>query len=98
MSFGTFELVVAVVAGLAILAKPATAGWRMARRTSRFLDVWEGTKETPSIPARIAKVEERTAQLERNGGGSVRDAVERIERVLADHIEDRRSRRPWRSS
>lgn len=95
MTLGAFEVAVAVVAGLAILWKPVAAGWRMARRTSRFLDVWEGTGQTPSIPTRIATVEERTAQLERNGGSSVRDAVERIEHRLDEHLDDC-ARRWWR--
>ena len=96
MSFGTFELIVAVVAGLAVIWKPVTGAWKLSRRAGRFLDVWEGTEETPSIPTRITTVEARTAQLQNNGGGSVKDAVDRIERSLADHIEECRPRRGWR--
>jgi hypothetical protein len=92
----TFQVLVAVAGGLAVLVKPVTAGWKLARRTARFLDVWEGTDETPGIPERIAAVETSTQQLQHNGGGSVKDAVTRIDQRLEQHLDECRRPAGWR--
>lgn len=90
-----WEWLVGVVAGGAVLWRPLAALWRLGRRTSRFLDVWEGVGDTPGVDERLRTVEGRTAQLERNGGGSVKDAVDRIDKQLREHITECRLPR-WR--
>ena len=56
--------------------------WRAFQRTQQFLDDWfgeparDGMKERPGAMARLA-------QLENNGGSSIKDTVERIETKLA---------------
>jgi hypothetical protein len=57
-------------------------------RLQHFLDDWFGEKARPGfpgrpgIPERLEKVELDTAQLQRNGGAHLADAVARIERHL----------------
>lgn len=91
----SFELVVAVAAGLAVIAKPCQLGWRFVRRMSRFLDVWEGVGDEPGIDERLRDVQKRTEQLENNGGRSVKDVVDRVDGQLREHLAECRVPR-WR--
>ena len=63
------------------------------RALSNFLDDWSGEPARPGYSGRTG-VMTRLSQLENNGGGSINDAVDRIEqtvdvngRQLAEHIE-----------
>jgi hypothetical protein len=70
-----------------------------ARQIGRFLDDWYGRtddlgRHNPGIRARLdameIKVDETHAQTQTNGGGSIKDAVNRIERNVhaIDHKLD----------
>lgn len=83
---------VVVVTG-ALVACVRTA-WRTARKVGRFLDSWFGHDGQEPIPQRIAALEQGMARLDGrvqridaemrpNGGASMRDAVDRVVRVVA---------------
>ena len=57
------------------------------RKIDNFLDDWSGQPERPGVP-RQSGVMERLAQLEHNGGSSIKDSVTRIEKKLDDHITE----------
>lgn len=67
------------------------------RRVQDFLDDWNGEPARPGVPARpgfpdrIAAIEADTAftktELKTNHGTSLRDAVNRMEKHLVDHME-----------
>lgn len=70
----------ALFAFLAGLAAGLRMAWRTLRGVSRFLDDWNGDEERGrlGVIARLDRLEQRTAQLEPNGGHSVADKVARI--------------------
>lgn len=61
-------------------------------RLQTFLDDWVGRPARPGFPAqpgipeRLAKVETDTAQLQRNGGSTVADAIARMETRLLTEL------------
>lgn len=69
---------------------------RLLRKTSDFLDDWQGEPARPGVAARRGVVErisdlETTqahinAQMNTNGGLSLRDQTNRIEKTLNEHI------------
>ena len=80
----------AVVTAVLILAGACWAVVKFIHRVVHFLDDWQGEEarpgqdRRPGMMERLAIVEERTEQLQRNGGSSVADAIERIERIVRD--------------
>ena len=82
---------VALVAGL-ILTTATIIGllWKVivrplrtvSRRIQDFLDDWFGEEPRPGQPERPGAMA-RLAQLENNGGGSMRDTVDKIDATLA---------------
>jgi hypothetical protein len=85
-----------VAACAAITALSALGRWvyRLARRTGHFLDDWNGEAPRPGQPSRpgvleqLASVQDEQArvskELQHNGGGSLKDAVKRIETAQAE--------------
>jgi hypothetical protein len=84
---GIAAALVAVVAGVAAVVR---WGRRLARNVEDFIDDWRGTPSRPGVPER-AGVMERLATIERrtevvahevrpNGGASLRDAIDRVDR------------------
>jgi hypothetical protein len=56
--------------------------WRLTIKTGHFLDSWNGEPARDGLPARPGVVDRIVAieyQLHPNGGGSMKDAVDRIE-------------------
>lgn len=93
---------------LGILGIVGGALWRFHRRvvrpTARFLDDWNGQPasggrpEIPGVMARIGRLEVTQAgliaEMQPNSGSSLRDAIDRIERRLDDHLETGRDDAP----
>lgn len=92
---GTFALDVCIAIG--IIGGAITLLWRgvifvmgIYRRVQNFLDDWNGELPRPGIPARpgfperIASIE---AELKTNHGSSLRDAVNRMEKHLSEHVK-----------
>lgn len=100
-----------IAAILTVLTLVGTLGWKLfklIKKTGQFLDDWSGEparpghEATPGVVARITAMEE---QLTNNGGSSMKDAVDRIERrghaierrsmiierLLREHLEDGRA-------
>lgn len=69
---------------------------RLLKKTSDFLDDWQGEPARPGYPARRGVVERISdletgqahlnAQMTTNGGMSLRDQTNRIEKTLNEHI------------
>jgi len=59
---------VGALAILAALSRTAVAAWRVNRRIGRFLDDWFGDAADglPSMPIRVARLEARSARIERH--------------------------------
>lgn len=67
--------------------------WRTLRRVDEWLDDWYGDPGRPGVPARLgvperlARLEEQVttiaAQVQPNGGSTLRDAVARIEESVS---------------
>lgn len=76
--------VTVVAAAIAVIFKGVKFVLKLARRVSEFLDDWngeparEGVEERPGVMKRLAALEE----LQPNHGGSVKDAVKRIDENL----------------
>lgn len=78
----------AVVGALVLLAGIVQA-WRWTaprlRRLGHLIDDLAGTPERPGVPRRpgvmerLQQVESRTGELVRNGGSSMRDALDRLD-------------------
>jgi hypothetical protein len=80
---GLIAGIVALAIG-AVLLKPLWFPlWTLFRRTQQFLEDWFGEPERPGQKARPGAMA-RLAQLETNGGTSMRDAIARIERKVTD--------------
>lgn len=102
-----FEYLVGGVVGAAALTAALSALWRffhlgeMRKGIADFLADWggaparPGVKAVPSFPERMAVVEERTFQLDRNGGQSLADAVHDTRRdigTVSEAVEDIRAK------
>ena len=87
-----FVALAAAVFGL--LGWVARYGWRVTRRTMRFLDDWqgetarEGLPAVPGVMARLKSVEglvaSISAEMHPNGGSSLRDVVHKTAADVAD--------------
>lgn len=81
----------ALLAGVAAAVRKA---WPLVRKISHFVDDWfgesarPGTAGVPGVLTRLAAIESRLARVEGqfspNGGGSLRDAVNRVEAAVTD--------------
>ena len=82
------------VAVFGLLGGVARYGWRVTRRTMRFLDDWqgetarEGLPAVPGVMARLKSVEglvaSISAEMHPNGGSSLRDVVHKTAADVAD--------------
>ncbi|MGZ4542075.1 MAG: hypothetical protein ACXVXI_02890 [Mycobacteriaceae bacterium] len=73
-----------------ILARPLI---RTYRKFERFLDTWNGEPERDGLPARPGLVDRVIAieyQVHNNGGGSMKDAVDRIDEAAKVAAESAR--------
>lgn len=85
-----------IVAGLTALGWLVTKAWRGLRSVGHLLDDLRGEPARPGVPARpgimdrLAALEVTTAvtraEVTHNGGGSLKDAVVRIERRVNEHV------------
>jgi hypothetical protein len=81
---GGFVAVVVALALAAVLLRPLWLPlWHLFRGTQQFLEDWNGEPDRPGVQGRPGAMA-RLAQLERNSGSSLRDAVDRIEAQLAE--------------
>ena len=76
--------IAAILAGLFTIGKAVKAGVHIARRLDRVATQLLGDDETPSLDDRLSSIEH---ELHPNGGSSMRDAVNRTEKALAEHVE-----------
>lgn len=86
-------------AALGVILKGVTFLIRLVRRVHEFLDDWngeparEGVEERPGVMKRLATLEARTKttedELTPNGGGSVKDAVKRIDKTVEQLYRER---------
>lgn len=90
------QIVLGLAAGLVALAlavvflRPLWLPlWHLFRRTQEFLEDWFGEPARPGQEARPGAMQ-RLAQLEHNGGSSLRDAVMRIEQTTASTADETR--------
>ena len=97
MTLDTWASIATIIGGAAILiAGGAWIGRKLVRPILRFLDDWNGEPARPgflgrpSFPERMAGVE---AEVNHNHGSSMKDAVARVERTLADHCADAKDQR-----
>ena len=62
---------------------------KLARQNDEFREDWygqparPGRDAVPGVPERLARMEK---ELHPNGGGTLRDAINRVEQRLEDHI------------
>jgi hypothetical protein len=87
----TLALVIAVVGLAGWIGRWA---WRLGRRTSQFLEDWNGRPPSPGhsghpgVMERLVKVEDSTQQILHevtlNSGGSLKDAVKQTQESVAD--------------
>lgn len=85
-----------IAAGLTALGWLVTKVWRGLRSIGHLVDDLRGEPARPGVPARpgimdrLAVVEQDVAQVRaevtHNGGGSLKDAVTRIERRVNEHV------------
>lgn len=86
---GVFGATIAALVLLGYAFKITRFLVRLLKSTSEFLDDWKGELERPGFPARpgiperVARIE---AQLQTNGGMSLRDQTNRVEAKLDAHI------------
>lgn len=89
MSSLNLGTVAASLAALAVILGFARVLFRLFRRTGHFLDDWNGEAPRPGQPPRPGVLEQLASvqaeqtrvskELQHNGGGSLKDAVKRIE-------------------
>ncbi len=93
---GIAAWLVGLVAGLTALGWLVTKAWRGLRSIGHLVDDLRGEPARPGVPerpgimTRLAALEADTARVKAevtpNGGGSLRDAVVRIERQVNEHV------------
>jgi hypothetical protein len=76
--------IAALCGALFTIAKAVRAAIRVGRKVDRLATQLLGDDETPSLDARLSNIEH---ELHPNSGSSMRDAVDRTERALSDHVE-----------
>lgn len=86
----------AIITALGVLWRVALSGRRIARLVNQFFDDWNGQPARPGharrlgIPERLESVEaaqvDIRAELRPNGGGSLRDAVDRNYRATQEGV------------
>jgi hypothetical protein len=88
LAIGAIATAIAAIGGLILGGiKLGRWIWRLARRTSHLLDDWggeearDGKPAEPGIMQRLASMEH---ELKPNSGGSIKDAVTRIEGQVID--------------
>ncbi len=88
--------IVTVGGALALIWRFITAGIKTGRKWDMFLEDWHGTEARPGRPA-VPGIMQRMVDLEEglrlirhevfpNSGGSLRDAVDRLERQATDLV------------
>jgi hypothetical protein len=89
-----WSVALTAIAGSAALLWRLTRGVRrLLSRLDEFVDDWQGTPGRPGVPghegvmARLCGIEDRLAAVEHelhpNSGGSLRDAVDRVDQRTA---------------
>lgn len=82
----------ALAGALTAIGIVVRAGFKLARKTSRFLDQWEGTGEQAGVPQRLSQIEQKLetidGELKTNGGSSTKDAAIKAGR-LAQQTHDK---------
>lgn len=101
---GIAAWLVGLVAGLTALGWLVQKAWRGLRSIGYLVDDLRGEPARPGVPARpglmdrLAQVETDIsrvrAEVTPNSGGSLKDAVGRIESTIRDHDQLLRSRPP----
>lgn len=84
-------------AAVAIIWKTVRGVARLVKRVRDFLDDFYGEPDRPGVPGRpgvMVQLAQIHAELRPNGGGSMRDAVNRIELSFEEHIKDNTAHRP----
>ncbi|MFI0827313.1 hypothetical protein ACH4Q7_22975 [Streptomyces roseolus] len=85
---------VSLLAGLLTVSwRAVRAALRLGRKLNHFMDDWAGEEARPGVPARpgviarLSSLEERQSRVEHalhpNGGDSLRDAVDLVNRRLS---------------
>ncbi|MFF0744225.1 hypothetical protein ACFYVL_27885 [Streptomyces sp. NPDC004111] len=90
--------IVATAGALAVVWRAIRPLRQLARRVEDFVDDWQGTEARPGVPARpgvmtrLGAIEEQLAAVEHelhpNSGGSLRDAVDRVDQRTAQLTDD----------
>ncbi|GAA2321345.1 hypothetical protein GCM10010149_87950 [Nonomuraea roseoviolacea subsp. roseoviolacea] len=81
-------VITAIGAAVVVLVKGLALVVRWVKRLNEFLDDWNGEPERPGVPARLGvmtrleQMETKMQELEPNHGGSIKDAVGRIDANL----------------
>jgi hypothetical protein len=76
---------VAIAGGASLIWKFLGGLRRIIKRVDQFIDDWNGTEERPGHPPKpgvMARLEWIEHELKPNSGGSLRDAVDRVEQEL----------------
>jgi hypothetical protein len=91
-------VVTAAAGALAVLWRAVRRVRRVAHRVEEFLHDWQGVPSRPGVEgrpgvmARLAEIEARVAavvhEVRPNNGGSLRDAVDRVDRRMASTAGD----------
>jgi hypothetical protein len=90
-SFSLSQLVL-FVANLAVLFGLMAKALPLFRRLGDLADDWSGEPARPGVPSRpgvmerLQALDEKTQQLEHNGGSSLRDDVSAMRAQLDEHI------------
>lgn len=86
---GALVGIAAVLGAIGVIWRQGGFG-KLKKRTADFLDDWNGEAPRPgyegrkSFPVRMAEIEQTVAQLKRNGGSSVADAVHEVARGVEE--------------
>lgn len=75
------------VTAVGVLWRPVRVAARLVRAVEEFLSDWHGEPGRPGVPARagvLTRLQVIEAELSYNGGQSVKDAVQRIERLCQE--------------
>lgn len=79
-------VIMSALALAGLIGKPLR---KLARQNDEFREDWygqparPGRDAVPGVPERLARMEK---ELHPNGGGTLRDAINRVEQRLEDHI------------